>query len=614
VSKQSDALYKSYQELSKTGSVGAGGMAEVFDSMQKFGYAVNELSEMQALLARNAEALADFSGTAVQGARAISDVAQDLQRGDVGKKFRNMGLSVDDINQNIAGFIRREVSLGRNRTDIDRNLNRETQRYIEQVVAVQRLTGQTREQLEEKQAEAQREQAFAFTQFELRKRMNSADAAERAEATKEYQKNEMLNRVLQGKTRQQFLASLGGDVSEAGDLIRSAPEAFGKMLAGSGASAAEVIDTLNREFGTTIETLGPLAKFNAFNDFLIPIDEQLKLQSKYGTKSFELLMKDAEANSVALDDATQSQTSLRMAQMNARQATENLVNAGINPVTKAMQILAEAVEYLTNLLPFSGRAKERYEQQQTEKVAQSAAKLTGTVLDKIIQVESGNRNIGNQSGAGGKATSSAYGVAQMTKGTFENLAKNASATSPLYGKTFEDMKQDVGLQREAASMLTVQNQDRLTKEGIQTTDANTYLAHFLGASGAVKVLKAPDTAPIESVVSGNQIYANQSVFKNIATAGDLKAWARKKMGEEISGAFGWSGVISGPSSGYKPNITMHGTEKLSIRPTTSNDYENSSLQNISAEMLEKLIDRVDDLIYVSKNQLSTSEKMLKYQQ
>ena len=113
------------------------------------------------------------------------------------------------------------------------------------------------------------------------------------------------------------------------------------------------------------------------------------------------------------------------------------------------------------------------------------------------------KSIPNQSGLGGEATSSAYGVAQITKGTFEDLVKNAQKSSPLYGKTHDDMKADIGLQYEALSVLTDKNKSILAKAGVSTTDAAMYLAHFLGPTGAVKALKAGDSSMLTSAVNQN---------------------------------------------------------------------------------------------------------------
>lgn len=263
------------------------------------------------------------------------------------------------------------------------------------------------------------------------------------------------------------------------------------------------------------------------------------------------------------------------------------------------------------------------------------------LMKKIIQVESGGKNVGTTG-------SSAFGVAQITKDTFEGLVKSAGAGSPLQGKTFEDMKKDVGLQQAALQQLTTQNQAMLSKGGVATTDANTYLAHFLGSAGALKVLKAPDNAPIQTVVDPKAIAANPGVFNKVATAGDLKAWAERKMGvtavaqtavaqaqpveqkqPEVSAAGGFNGMISGPTSGYKPDITMHGTEQIKITPQANTEsttvtvaaatenlskefrsaFESFSRQ-LNPELNESILQALQDLVRETKTTNDINKKIL----
>jgi hypothetical protein len=175
-------------------------------------------------------------------------------------------------------------------------------------------------------------------------------------------------------------------------------------------------------------------------------------------------------------------------------------------------------------------AAEKKLKEKTDALAASRSKLKDltpqkTTAEKIIGVESGGRNIGNIGG-----TSSAYGLGQFTKGTFESVAKRAKPGEKLFGKTWEDYKGDTGLQKEALDQLISINKGSLAGAKLPTTDSAIYLAHFLGASGATKVLRSSDDTPINQVVSPQQIAANASVFKSIKTVGDIKNWADKKMG------------------------------------------------------------------------------------
>lgn len=149
---------------------------------------------------------------------------------------------------------------------------------------------------------------------------------------------------------------------------------------------------------------------------------------------------------------------------------------------------------------------------------------TDDYLKKVIQVESGGRSNAQAS------TSSAYGLGQFTKGTFESLAANSPRDSAIYGKSFEDYKKNEELQIEALKALTEQNRTRFVRSGLPTDDASLYLAHFLGAGVAHKVLQSNNNVDLKSVIPTSYFTANPGVFGNLKTVGDLKAWAAKKMG------------------------------------------------------------------------------------
>ena len=157
-------------------------------------------------------------------------------------------------------------------------------------------------------------------------------------------------------------------------------------------------------------------------------------------------------------------------------------------------------------------------------------KYTKTVENLIIEAESQGKNIPTGiKDKNGRPTSSAYGIGQFTKGTFETVASRAKPGEALHGKTFEDYKKDTGLQREAMTKLTDINRTTLAKKGLEGNARNLYLAHFLGGEGASGVLGAPDNTPVERVVSADQLAANEPIFKTVKTVGELKAWADNKM-------------------------------------------------------------------------------------
>ena len=597
VNKQSDKLYESFQNISRAGAMGAQGMDQVFDSMMKMGYTIDELGNMGEVLKESSKNFGQFSSSVISGTKQFADVANVIQNSDLRAKFFNLGMSVDDINKGIGGYMAQQGRLGKLQTMTQDQVTKGAIAYIKEMETLTRLTGQQREELE-----AQREQALAVDAFYAAVEDMPADAREQALATynmlakenpeiaKEYAAN--FAGIITGQT-DAFLATGGKSM-----------QIFSKEFYMNGGKAADAMDQFGAALAENRDTIKAVTQTGG--KFGISLQNTDHFINKKYLKGMQESTDAVEDSLNATEGATKAQSILRSNQIRQAQSMQDLVNLGVNPLTRAMQFLSDAIDALIDIIP-GGRAKANKAAAEKAAAAATSGAASGSLMDKIIQVESGGRNTGTQG-------SSAFGVAQMTKGTFEGLAQKAKPGSSLYGKTFEDMKKDVNLQREALSVLTSQNQSALTGAGVGASDAATYLAHFLGVGGAIRVLQASSGTPLSQVVSPDALAANPGVFGKMSTVDDLKNWADRKMGGggyAVSGAAGFRGSMSGPMSGYSPNVLMHGNEELSIRPMggTSNDSAGASEGSIS-----RLIDRVDDLIQVSRAQLSVNEKILKYQQ
>lgn len=144
------------------------------------------------------------------------------------------------------------------------------------------------------------------------------------------------------------------------------------------------------------------------------------------------------------------------------------------------------------------------------------------LIDSIIGAESGgNPNASNPS-------SSASGLGQFIDSTWLSTIR---AHRPDLADQPDDallaLKSDPQLSREMTGAYASDNQAILSKAGVPVTDGNTYLAHFAGPGGAVKVLQADPTAPVGSILGAAAVNANP--FMAGMTAGDLQAWAARKV-------------------------------------------------------------------------------------
>jgi hypothetical protein len=75
---------------------------------------------------------------------------------------------------------------------------------------------------------------------------------------------------------------------------------------------------------------------------------------------------------------------------------------------------------------------------------------------------------------------------------------------------------------------------------------------------------------------------------------------------EISAANG--AILSGPTSGYKPNLTMHGTE--AIVPLNSPAAQSAFGGSDQTSLMSAQLDKLDELVRVMQNQVSVSTKIL----
>lgn len=146
------------------------------------------------------------------------------------------------------------------------------------------------------------------------------------------------------------------------------------------------------------------------------------------------------------------------------------------------------------------------------------------LIDSIIGAESGgNPNAKNPN-------SSAGGLGQFIDSTWLAMLKQ-ERPDLIEGRSPQELlalKSDPALSRQMTEAYANQNGQILSKAGFEANPGNTYLAHFAGPQGAVKVLGADPNAPVESVLGPQAVAANP--FLRGMTAADLQAWAAKKMG------------------------------------------------------------------------------------
>ena len=592
--KQSDKLYETFQNMSRTGTVGAKGMSDVFDSMKRMGYTFDELDKMTATFAENSKDLALFGGTAAMGGKQLTGLVEGLESSRVG--LFNLGMTVDDITKASAGYYKQLGRQGR----LQEATSQGALAYIKEMETLTRLTGLQRKELEDQLEEAENMDEFYAAWDDM------TDAAQRN--TKEilgYLKSVDPS----GKSVKGFIASIngmmGGTEEQADMLYRTNGQMleWGKSVREGTMTSTQYKEALGEAARGNYQTAKDMSKIgnNIFGGL-----KTLKLLDKAGAGAADAQARareEIEGLISGTDAATDAQSRARNSQINSSNAMQDLVNFGVSPVTKAMAHLADVVDNLTRLLP-GGGSKKGYGQKGTgtgggAAAAAGAGALAGGTAGSFLGP------VGAAAGATvggllGYAEYQIHGGAGDTAKGLKIKSDEATAggeTKPGLYALAQKIQNELGGNLHHFSAFNDKYHQGLDYSSAHTR--GTALDFTLNdPSTAAQVAQMVRSMPGVSKVLDE--YNNPS---SKSTAGHIHA--------EINGAAGFRGMLSGPMSGYSPNMLMHGNEELSIRPMGGTVNDNASATEGS---IGKLIDRVDDLIALSKSQLYVNEKILKYQQ
>ena len=348
VTKQGESLYKSYQDLAKSGATASDGITGVFNNMQKFGYGIEELDKMVKLVSENSQTLAKFSLTAADGTSAFAGAMQGLTR-DQGLKV--LGKMPDEINAAGAAYIKQQVAVGRNQKDIGDNLGVSTKQYIMDLDRLQRLTGTSADALQKQQDEALSEDAYNDVMSELKAKAESGDAA----ATAQIQKITATMASLNPEMRKEFQKGIGGDISAQQKLMMRMPSLM-RDVTDESVSVSQTMANGKKDIDNYIQTYGKSYRLNAegMREFGGGLRDAREEALQFG--NFDERNAAATKNAKVTDEATENLAKMDLERMNSRDALQSFVQLGVAPATRAMAALAKGTSTLASLLPGAGPA------------------------------------------------------------------------------------------------------------------------------------------------------------------------------------------------------------------------------------------------------------------
>jgi hypothetical protein len=554
--KQGDALYKTYQDLGRAGATAADGISGVFRNMQNLGYGIEELDKMVSLVTQNSETLAKFSLTAADGTNSFAEGMAQIQRDG---SLRLLGKTTDDINSAGAAFIRQNVKAGISQTQIGNQLGAQTKAYIMELDRLQRLTGTSADALQKQQDEAMAEDAYNDVMTELKQRALAGDEV----AKEQIKKIGATMASLSPEMQKEFQKSIGGDISAQQKMFMRMPSLM-KNVMDESVGTAQTMKEGERDINNFINTFGRSYRMNSegMREFAGTLSSAREEALQFG--NFDARDKAAAKNTAVTDKATQSLTEAQIANMNSRDAMQAFIQKGVAPATAALAGLAKVASGAAGAAagavgaPTGGAAAGSKAPGTMDYKKEFGGGAVGASLDDL-------RMKSSEAYSGGETSQQLMIVAKAIQDKLGGDLRYFSAFNDSYERGPNSLH---GKGRALDFTLT------------DPSKAATVAAMIQGIPGISKVIDE---------------YANPS---RSATGGHIHA--------EISAANG--AILSGPMSGYRPNLTMHGTE--AIVPLNSSVAQSAFGGSDSASIMGQQLDKLDELVRIMQNQVSVSTKIL----
>jgi muramidase (phage lysozyme) len=628
--EQADALFKSYQDLSRNGLASAGGMTEIYKNMQQFGYGIKELGQMTELLKENSEALASFGGTASTGTQAFAAAAEQIQRNDIGRTFQMMGKTPDEINRGIAMFIKSQQGIGISNAQIQKNIAARSADYIMQLDLLSKLTGKSAEQLQAGLDQANAEQAFNQVQYELQQKANAGDDR----ARKQVEENEKLAKIYAGtEFGKEFFQGVGGDISAMTKTLMTAPEVVALIQKGD-YTAAQIQDALARGSKQSRDSYGNLFKMNA-GGFLLPIKELSASTSRYADSTAEsqeeLAKAQQELQKKGLDPSTKAMVELRIEQQKTRDSMQNFVHKGVDFATTALKSFAEVANEIAGVVPGTNSETANKDNQiGGGNISADAKQIMATIRTHESQ---GNYTAQAQ----GSTASGAY---QFLDSSWKELSKKYGI-----GTEYNRAKEAPREVQDAVAAKFVEEILKNNNNDVRAVFKTWYTGNAKGNISKEAMAKNNNLTADQMADQFEAIY--RKIQAKEGTGSDTKKSENtttvppktvRADGTEtglpkIKADTGFEGMLTGPKGGYRPDITMHGTEQIKITPqntdtqlSNTNSGESDMIMMQQLEKMDRLVqivgdqggsdliarqlDKLDELVRAMQNQVNVSNKIL----
>lgn len=326
-----EAATSSYTAFRQSASVGAnftGSINEMIDSASGAGLTIDQFT---GIIARNGQSLSILGAGTAEGARQMAKLGKEMRNSGVADTLARMGYSTEEINEGMVQFGGRLARTGRAQQMTTSQLSQVTGQYLKELDAVSKLTGKSKQALQEEEEARMRDAQY----LTLKNRLDAEGQknleilmSSLPEGMREGAKEVLATGTATTEAGTQFLAymnksgqnlsSLSASIRQSGTLTTQQARSAYKTIQREGAELAD---------SPLGQTLGMFDK--STNDLIVSAN-RLKAQQESGLDIDTALLK-----------ATEDEIKMRQLQ-----------SQGLDPANmmKFQQQIAEASNQFTKLL------------------------------------------------------------------------------------------------------------------------------------------------------------------------------------------------------------------------------------------------------------------------
>lgn len=364
--KQADNVLKATDDLSKMGTAGQFTAEEVRKMGARAGYASDQLDKLVKPIQSMGSSLINLGGTAAQGAKSFSEIAA------VGKEtrmqYQRLGVSQEELTQAQADYIKLQQTSGQQITKSNKDLQKSSLAYVDNLLTLAALTGQDIESVKKKNELAMAEIETKIQNNLLDQEINrlkstgsKADAERAAQLTKEKEaRDKLLQRVenevgdpMLRKGLAKFMAT-GAITEEVAALKRiGVPiEQFAARIKKGEDVSTDFMNSLNKAGDAALRQVGFAAMFSEDTRKAFGVsNEMLEYLAKTRGKEAQVREKAiADAKGRADRDPAQvARNKLTEAEIAAKLKLDELV-ASMNPLLTGFDNMSDKLKVLIGVV------------------------------------------------------------------------------------------------------------------------------------------------------------------------------------------------------------------------------------------------------------------------